>query len=160
MSYTNYHPGLIQLFGHELLTRLQERPGEDSPPYPVRQSDVEDVYRDRKVRDSIREQFEATLALDSRYQSLTWSMVVDQQQTRNRSSLAYTSEALWQITQQWWPHGINPADEDQVRGLLDEMCGLGILGRSSEGQYRLRNPNLLRLLGADLEDRLLKLAQP
>jgi hypothetical protein len=160
LSYTNYHPGLIQLFCHELLTRLQERPGGDPPPYPVKQSDVEDVYRDRKVRDSIREQFDATLASDTRYQALTWSMVMDQQQTRDGSSLAYTPEALWQIAQQWWPHGTNPADEDQLRDLLDEMCGLGVLGRSSEGRYRLRNPNLMRLLGVDLEDRLLKLAHP
>ncbi|HEV8715618.1 MAG TPA: hypothetical protein VGX03_22670 [Candidatus Binatia bacterium] len=160
LSYTNYYPGLVQLFCHELLTRLQERPDGDPPPYPVEQSDVEDIFRNRKVRDSIREQFEATLALDPRYQALTWSMIIGQQQAASGSSRAYTPVALRQIVQQWWPQGANPADEVHIQGLLEEMCGLGVLSRNGAEQYQLRNPNLMRLLGTDLEDRLLTLAQP
>lgn len=160
LSYTNYHPGLMQLFCHELLTRLQERLDEDPPPYSIEQSDVEDICRNRKVRDGIREQFEATLALDTRYQALTWNMIIEHQKAPHGSSQAYTPGALRQMVQQWWPQGANPADEAQVRGLLEEMCGLGVLSRNGEGQYQLRNPNLTRLLGTDLEERLLKLVQP
>jgi len=160
LSYTNYLPGLIQLFCHELLTRLQERPDGDPPPYPIGQSDVEDIYRTRKVRDGIRAQFEATLALDPRYQALTWGMMIEQQRTAGESSQSYTPVALQRIGQSGWPQGANPADEAQVHGLLEEMCGLGVLGRNGAERYQLRNPNLTRLVGTDLEDRLLKLAQP
>jgi hypothetical protein len=160
LSCTNYHPGLIQLFCHELLAKLQERPDGDVPPYSIAQSDVEDVYRNRKVREGMREQFESTLALDPHYQALIWTMVLDQRRAGNGSSHTYTSDVLWQLARQSWPRGENPVDETQLRGLLDEMCGLGVLGANGDGQYRLRNPNLKRLLGADLEDRLLKLAQP
>lgn len=160
LACTNYHPGLIQLFCHELLTRLQERPDGDTPPYSIEQSDVEDVYRNRKVREGIREQFESTLALDPHYQALVWTLVLEQRRAGEGSSHAYTPEALWRMAQPSWPRGENPLDETQLCGLLDEMCGLGVLGRNGDGQYRLRNPNLRRLLGADIEDRLLKLAQP
>ncbi len=159
LACTNYHPGLIQLFCHELLTRLQGRPDGDAPPYSIAQSDVEDVYRNRKVREGIREQFESTLALDPHYQTLIWTMVLEQRRTGDGFSHAYPPDALWQMARPSWPRGENLLDETQLRGLLDEMCGLGVLGRNGGGHYRLRNPNLLRLLGADIEDRLLKLAQ-
>ncbi len=160
LACTNYHPGLIQLFCQELLTRLQERPDGDAPPYSIGQSDVEDVYRSRKVREGIREQFEATLALDPHYQVLIWTMILEQRRAGDNSSHAYTPDVLWQMAQPSWPRGENPLDETQLRGLLDEMCGLGVLRGNGDGQYILRNPNLMRLLGADIEDRLLKLAQP
>ena len=155
-----HHPEREQLFCHELLTKLQERPDGDTPPYSIEQSGVEDAYRNRKVRESLREQFESTLAPDPHYQALVWTMVLEQRRAGEGSSHAYTPEALWRMAPPSWPRGENPLDETQLRGLLDEMCGLGVLGRNGDGQYRLRNPNLRRLLGADIEDRLLKLAQP
>jgi hypothetical protein len=120
---------------------------------------VEDIYHTRKVRDGIRAQFEATLALDPRYQALTWGMMIEQQRTAGESSQSYTPVALQRIGQSGWPQGANPADEAQVHGLLEEMCGLGVLGRNGAERYQLRNANLTRLVGTDLEDRLLKLAQ-
>jgi PAS domain-containing protein len=159
LSYTNYHPALIQLFCHELLSKLQERASGDPPPYLVNPTDVEEVYRSRKVREGIREQFDSTLALDARYQVLTWTMLVQQQQAGDGYPHLYTPGVLWQVAQPWWPRGVNHAGEDQVRDLLEELCGLGVLSRTVDGQYRLCNPNLLRLLGTDFEDRLLKLAQ-
>jgi hypothetical protein len=46
-----------------------------------------------------------------------------------------------------------------MRGLLDEMVGLGVLSRAQGGLYRLRSPNLVRLMGTeqDIGDRLLNL---
>ena len=160
LSCTNYHPSLLQLFCHELLTKLQERTDGDTPPYVIEQSDVEEVYRSRKVRGGIREQFESTLALDPQYQALIWTLVLEQRRAGNGPSHAYTPDALWQMAQPSWPRGENLVDETPLRGLLDEMCGLGVLGSNRDGQYSLRNPNLIRLLGADIEDRLPKLAQP
>jgi hypothetical protein len=75
LSYTNYHPGLIQLFCQELLKRLHMRPGNVAPPYSIGQNDVEAVYRLPQVRERIRERFDWTLALDARYQAIAWSMI-------------------------------------------------------------------------------------
>ena len=76
LSYTNYHPGLIQLFCKALVERLHGRQ-ETSPPWTVDQKIAETVYY-QDLREGIRERFDWTLALDSRYQAIAWSMIVDQ----------------------------------------------------------------------------------
>lgn len=149
LSYTNYHPGLIQLFCQELLRRLESQTGNSSPPFTVRQEDVEAVYRLDEVRQRIRERFDWTLALNSRYQAIAWLMVLDQLEKRDSYSRAYPPGNILSIVRDWWAEGFGEFGLDELRGLLDEMCGLGVLVRNSAGHYRLRSPNLVRLLGTD-----------
>jgi ribosome recycling factor len=156
LSYTNYHPGLIQLFCQELLNRINTRSAGD-PPYTISREDVEAIYRDADVRTRIRERFDWTLALDHRYQAIAWTMILDQAGTRDGFSQAYTSGDLLVQARQWWPKGFEDIETDQLRGLLEEMCGLGVLVRDSQGHYRLRSPNMVRLM-EDVESCLLDLA--
>jgi hypothetical protein len=156
LSYTNYHPGLIQLFCYELLNRLNTRSLE-GPPYPITRGDVEAIYRNIEVRKRIAERFDWTLALDRRYQAIAWSVILDQQGKRDGFSQTYTPLELLNLARQWWPQGFEGTDIDQLRGLLDEMCGLGVLVRDSQGHYRLRSPNLVRLI-EDVETNLLSLS--
>ncbi len=158
LSYTNYHPGLIQLFCHELLKRLQQR--RTSPPYSIAQSDVEAVYRLPQVRDGIRDRFAWTLALDPRYEAIVWTMILDQNGNRDGYAQSYAPAELLQLAREWWPKGFARVDSDQIRGLLEEMTGLGVLVRYTHGHYRLRSPNLVRLVGTetDIESRLLALS--
>jgi hypothetical protein len=160
LSYTNYHPGLIQYFCQALLKRLQSDV-ESDPPYMIRQGDVEAVYRDRPVQDSIRERLDWTLALDDRYRAIAWSLVVDQMQTRDGYTRAYTARELLGIVCDNWSAGFESLRVDDLRGLLEEMCGLGILIRNAEGNYRLRSPNLVHLMGSEdaIQDRLLELSE-
>ena len=161
LSYTNYHAGLIQLFCQELLKKLQSRPAHASPPYVVSQSDVEAVYRVRQVRESIRERFDWTLALNPRYQAVAWSLIEDQNGSRDSYAEAYHAGQIHKLAAGWWPKGFEGMGADQLQGLLDEMCGLGVLLRDGGGLYRLRSPNLVRLMGTegDVENRLLELSQ-
>lgn len=156
LSYTNYHPGLIQLFCQELLNRTNARPMGD-PPYTISREDVEAIYRNEEVRKRICERFDWTLALDHRYQAIAWAMILDQAGTRDGFSQTYASGELLTLARQWWPQGFEGTETDQLRGLLDEMFGLGVLVRDSQGYYRLRSPNLVRLM-EDVESRLLDLS--
>ncbi len=65
LSYTNYHPGLIQLFCQELLRFLYRKSSNAYPPHWVEDEDVEAIYRRSDVRDRIRERLDWTLALDT-----------------------------------------------------------------------------------------------
>lgn len=183
LSYTNYHPGLIQLFCHELLRHLRQQdasrqsdqtptPVQDellkhlrqqdvSPPYSIVQNNVEAVYLLSQVRNGIRERFDWTLALDSRYQTIVWAMVFDQIGTRGGYNQAYVPAELLRLARDAWSKGFNKVDSDQLRGLLDEMRGLGVLVRDANGYYRLRSPNLVRLVGTenDIYDRLAALSK-
>ena len=52
----------------------------------------------------------------------------------------------------WWPSEFEMMDAQALRAVLDEMAGLGVLLREydqSVRRYRLRSPNLLRLLGPE-----------
>jgi len=160
LSYTNYHPGLVQLFCKSLLDRIRgDRDAE--PPHVVRLADIEAVYRDPKVQQEIRQRLDWTLQLDARYQAIAWSLVFDQMGSTDGFARAYPRAELLRLLRDNWPLGFGAVAFDDLTGLLDEMCGLGILVRDEQGRYRLRSPNLVRLMGTeeDVVQRLAELAK-
>lgn len=161
LSYTNYHPGLIQYFCYELVRRLQNRRPSSGPPYQVKSEDVEAVYRSSQARKVIRERLDWTLALDPRYQCIAWAMIYDQKETRDSYVRSFSVNELLQRAREWWPQGFDDVLTEGLRGLLGEMVGLGILVHNQDkNQYMLRSPNLVRLMGTeeDIEDHLLELS--
>lgn len=161
LSYTNYHPGLIQYFCQELLKHLRDHASAALPPQVIVPEDIEAVYRSSQVRERIRERFEWTLALDMHYQAIAWALIEDQSRDRDGYGRAYSPGSILQLVREWWPAGFQDVSTDQLRGWLDELCGLGVLVRNvNTGQYRLRSPNMVRLLGkeTDIEERLLELS--
>ena len=161
LSYTNYHPGLIQYFCFELLRRLQTKRHSSGPPYKVNSEDVEAVYRSDQARKVIRERLDWTLALDPRYQCIAWSMIYEQRETRDSYLRSFGVKDLLELARYWWSQGFGEVDTETLRGLLGEMVGLGILVRNLENRYLLRSPNLVRLMGTeeDIENRLLELSE-
>ena len=161
LSYTNYHPGLIQYFCYELVVRLQTRRPNTGPPYEVCSEDVESVYRSDQVRKVIRERLDWTLALDPRYQCIAWTMICEQKQMQDVSVIALSVNELLRLVRYWWNEGFNEVDSGELRILLEEMVGLGILARRSDNEFQLRSPNLVRLMGTEevIEGRLLDLGE-
>jgi hypothetical protein len=92
------------------------------------------------------------------YEVIAWTMIVDQHDTRNGYSKSYNSSELLNSVQTWWPNGFNSTSLSELRSLLGEMIGLGILVKDSENRFRLRSPNLVRLMGSpiDIEQQLLE----
>jgi hypothetical protein len=158
MSYTNYHAGLLQVFCRELLRRLHAQTSGSLPPYTIQQSDVEAVYRDHEVRDTIRERFNLTLALDTDYQVITWAVIEDQMAEHDSYAKSYAASDLLKMARKWWPQGFAEISTDLMLVKLDEMCGLGVLVRDVKGYFHLRSPNLVRLMGTD-EDILTRLME-
>ena len=157
LSYTNYHPGLIQLFCQHLLIRMRSRLNK-LPPYYIQQNDIEAVYL--QVKDRIRERFDWTLALDMSYQAIAWSLSEDQMQVRDGYSRSYPADEILRIVRYWWPLGF-PKDVPYLRSILTELIGLGVLVKDNLGNYRLRSPNLVRLMGteAEIQEQLLLLTE-
>ncbi len=159
LSYTNYHPGLIQYFCQELLGKLRKGSGSALPPYRIQQEDIESLYLTQKVRDHIRERFEWTLALDTHYQAIAWTLIEHQIKDHDGFARAYPPSDILDLVRDWWPAGFEDTGIDQLRGWLDELCGLGVLVRNVSGHYRLRSPNMVQLLGREthIDDRLQEL---
>lgn len=150
LSYTNYHPGLIQLFCREVVKHLYKQKVRGLPPYEVNEDTVEAVYRDLDVQSEIRKRFEWTLALDKRYKVVALAMVLDQMEARDSFTKVYSKEELYHMAKDWWPAGFKQVERGQFQGYLEEMKGLGVLVRAKNG-YRLRSPNLIRLMGTEDE---------
>ncbi|MCL6447256.1 MAG: ATP-binding protein [Armatimonadetes bacterium] len=162
LSYTNYHPGLIQLFCQKLLIRLHNKARREKPQYPyvIDRSDIEAVYRMQEIREQFKERFDWTLALDKRYQAIAWTIIYDHLDKRDVFAQSYRATDILRMASEWWEQGFGQIRSDEFRGLLDEMCGLGVLWRSNEGYYHLRSPNLVRIIGTKdhIEERLLELS--
>ena len=150
LSLANYHPGLIQIFCYRLLRDLygywQQRLAE-SPVHKVTAEDVLTVERNDSFREDVRNRFDWTLDLDERYKVITYGLVLSPDPTDPKTVSEFKALGC-----EWWPQVFdNPRMDDlAMRALLDEMVGLGVLitvrGKQLQ-RYRLRSPNLLRLLG-------------
>ena len=149
LAYTNYHPGLIQLFCRELLRWFYRRRPNNLGPFVVQRSDIEAVYRLKEVQRQIRFRFDWTLALDSRYQALAFSMVLDQMTERDGFARSYRVREMLDLGRQNCPQVFAECTLEQCTGILDDMVGLGVLVRTTDGAYRLRSPNIVRLMGSE-----------
>ena len=125
----------------------------------ISSDDLLAVERDRSVIEDIRNRFDWTLDLDDRYKVLTYALVF----TSDPTALRLESEFM-AIGADWWPAVFKTMDPQGLRAVLDEMVGLGVLlGEHDDSvrKYRLRSPNLLRLLGPQdaIEDELFRIIE-
>jgi hypothetical protein len=148
LAYTSRHPGLIQLFCKHLVDHLHKRPPGSLPPWEITREDVEAIYRQPEVRESIVDRFRWTLALDPHYEVITLAMCLDLRTAPYRRDPDYTIFELEKLAREHWPRGFQGMKTEDFRAYLDELEGLGILLRSGSGRYRLRSSSLPSLLGA------------
>lgn len=154
LSYTNYHPALIQLFCAELTQRVRERG--DEPPYVCTMQDVEDVYLTESFRTEMRNRFEWTIALDPRYQVIVYAMILEQLDEGDGYRKRFAVSEIGELAECYWPEAFRDVGIGDIRPLLDELINLGVLIRTEDGLYRLRSANVVRALGSpgDIESRL------
>lgn len=151
LSFTNNHPGLIQLFGKYLIEHLKKKYQQPArPPLLITRSDIEAVYRTKEVREALRDRFILTLSCDPRYEAITLALILEQWDDKNGFDRKFSTRELYKIAQYWWP---NAFDEkaialERFTGFLDEMCSLGVLSTNQDASfYMLRSPNLIHLIG-------------
>ena len=151
LAYCNFYPSLIQLFADALVTRLLESPlAASAPPQVVNADDIEAVYSSAELSDAFRHRLNLTLGLDEHYQAITYTVAL----------MALTGKVdhpiqvgpLRERCREYWVAGFGSMAADQFRHLCDELVGLGVLARvGADGvpSYRLRSPNVLRMLGTE-----------
>lgn len=149
LSYTNYHPALIQFFCEELLKLVRQR--SDAPPYRVTMNDVEAVYRRDDVRRMMRERFVWTIDLDCRYQVIVYAMVLEQLNDRDGYRREFSTSEVFELASDCWKEAFESLSVDDISAFLEELIGLGVLVKSDKGAYRLRNGNVVRALGSEQE---------
>lgn len=159
LAYCNYTPILLQEFGHTLIEHLHRRPATlGQIPETITGDDIDAVLGSGRLREAIRYRFTLTLSLDPRYKMIAYVLALEALGTERAFSTALTSSDLLQRCRGWWPDGFAGVNSDEFRALLDELVGLGVLA-SDRGTWRMRSPNVLRLLGSrgQIEDELVEL---
>lgn len=150
LAHTNSHPSLVQLFCQALMEELQNRsaaPKESTPPFKIDDELIGSIYRSVKLSDRMRSRFEWTLDLDPRYRVLGYLFAFLEHEGRFFESEGAPAHEVLGWAQDFWPEGFAGSNSDELVGLLEEMKGLGLLVGNPARGYRLRSPNLLRLLG-------------
>jgi len=156
LAFTNSHPSLLQLFCNDLveaMLQIKGRPEDGTPPFIIDGETIARVYRRRDLRKKMRDRFEWTLNLDTRYRAIgyTYAGLELNRQRPGDSSEGLTTRQVLEEVRDVWPAGFQEVNEDELGGLLEEMVGLGLLIGSPGRRYRLRSPNVLRLIGGQDE---------
>jgi hypothetical protein len=114
---------------------------------------VDEAYQSQELRAQIRDRFMLTLQLDQRYEVIAYAMSYRYFLDSEHSLIdGFSISQVRQDVVNWWPEGFHTsASEDAIRALLDEMVGLGILRSVGVGNYTLRSPNVVSLMGAEEE---------
>lgn len=147
LTATNYQPSLIQLLCNELVDyMLMKACGPDTPPYIVTSQDVEAVHQTPRVIEEMRTRFELTTNLDPRYRVIANSVAFDALESEDGTPGLRASD-IKAMCEEYWPVGFAKTGTDEFRSLLEEMDSLGILFTDRTGHFRMRSPNVLRMLG-------------
>jgi hypothetical protein len=153
LAITNRHPGLIQVFCHELIDFLGTNSTSPVGEMVIRVEDVEAVARMKHVGELIRKRFDMTLDLDSRYQVIIYSLINERQ-----GSNPFDSQTAKQLAETWLPNAFTQLSNRQFEAFMDELVGLGVLRKNNDGRFAIRNTNVLRLLAdsqfVDIENQL------
>lgn len=167
LSQTNYYPSLTQLYCQELLRevnknhlRIYER--NKIPPYEISDYQVDEAYQSQNLRKAIRDRFLWTLQLDQRYEVIAYSIAYESLTSQEGMVNGFSVSWIQNVVLSWWSEGFQGKSTDEFRALLEEMVGLGILRETSKGQFALRSPNVVLLLGteAEIEEQLLRSREP
>ena len=164
LSQTNYYPSLIQLYCDQLLKHITNPDAatfdhQTSPPYVITSGHVEEAYQSQDLRQAIRDRFKLTLGLDKRYEVIAYSIAYGSLESAKGRVDGFSVSWIRDEILYWWSEGFRGRSSvDEIRALLEEMVGLGILRVTNEGYFTLRTPNVALLMGTpeEIQEELLR----
>ncbi|NEO52973.1 MAG: sigma-70 family RNA polymerase sigma factor [Okeania sp. SIO3B5] len=158
LSQTNYYPSLIQLYCQQLLKHINNPDfvtfdQKTTPPYIITSEQVDEAYHNLDLRKEIRYRFMLTLGLDERYKVIAYVIAYNCLENKEGKADGFPVSWIREEVLTWWHKGFQGLSSDEMRVLLEEMVGLGVLRSTNEGRcFTLRNTtNVLRLMGTPEE---------
>jgi hypothetical protein len=147
LLFANYQASLVQIVCEALVREMarKELPAGGGR-IVIDAADVEAVIAKRAVIDLIVQRFWWTINVDPRYRVI--ALVVAERSLDVEPGHAFSPEDLHEFCELYWDAGFSRAQLSgkEFRRYLEEMVGLGVLYRQ-DGEFGLRSPNILSLLG-------------
>lgn len=146
IAFTNYQAGLVQIVCDGLVTHLRQKViREIEPPYVITADDVDTVIADPDIRNQIADKFKLTIRLEDRY--LVIALTIALRSLDDSFERGYLPSEILEDCLVWWEAGFAPLTRAQFGIYLEEMEGLGVLMKGSDGGYAIRSPNVVHMLG-------------
>lgn len=159
LATTNYFPGLIQLYCSKLLETLRSEDyacynETECPPYIVTEKHIKKVLTDESFTSKIKEKFEITLRSDecpgdeeSGYHYYLIALLISYLYYEENSDTGYTAENINKTAAQFEISKIAELEINKLVTILDELCSLNILRRTSDGHYLFKRDSFLSMMG-------------
>lgn len=142
LAHTNCQASLIQIFCDQLVRELAEQGGEQLP------ITVTDAAVDRTaavVRPVIAQRLRFTINLQDRYRVLM--LILALRSVKDRYSRSYGLREILSEAKRYWDDGFRHTTTADLQITLEEMIGLGVVVGHGNGEYGVRSPNLVAMLG-------------
>ncbi|MCY3930154.1 MAG: hypothetical protein OXH70_00385 [Acidobacteria bacterium] len=157
LAAANYYPSLIQIYGAELASRAMEA-SEGEVPRHITKELLDSIDEDSEHREEVRQRFEWTLQLDSRYEAIAYAIAFESLSNTDVLRRGMKNSRIQRHALLWYGQGFPKFGANvEFAALLQEMVELGVLRQGDEpDSHCLRNPNVLNLLGTseDIERKL------
>jgi hypothetical protein len=163
LAWANYYPSLFQEFLKGLLATMHgARSGKsyrlrgDGPLWTIPTAELFDGPEYQDIQSRVRDKFLLTLGLDSRYAlvayTLAWLNAVGNEE--RVLGTGYNAEGLLKECLSFWPKTAETPSRAAFEALLDEMFGLGVLGRfrterTTRYRYCLASRQVATMLGSE-----------
>ncbi len=146
LAYTNLQAGLIQIVCLDLIKHLQSRPlltGE--PLVQITSRDIETVIQNPDTRAQIASRLGMTMKLEDRYHVIALVMAVMGMESDFRD--VHSAIDIRESCEMYWAEGFEKMNSAEFGIYLSEMEGLGVLSGDGTGNYSMRSPNIVTMLG-------------
>lgn len=156
---SNYYPGIIQYFGHELVQMLISKYAlyydamRGNPPFDLQADQLASIMNSRNMNDSIKERLRLTLEMDhGRYYMLARCIGVLLHMNEDDYELntsGFDVSDIREVAQTYDIHCLTSLTEAETVALLDEMEEMGILNRPDPDKHRylLRRRSFIDVIG-------------
>lgn len=166
LETTNYFPSLIQLYCEKLVKTLFETSyagyNADTPIYNISEDHIKKVLADKDFTKDIKTKIEITLGLGKdKFYSVLANLLAYLYYNENDVD-GYSPREILKTAKEYEliSESTLPDSEDKVAALMEELCELNILRKTSAGKYLFSRQRILRIVGtrSEVGDALIKLA--
>jgi len=146
LAFTNMQPSLIQIVCMDLLEHLRaKRLRSGEPLINITEADIDAVTRSRTTRTKIAEKLRLTIRLEERFRVIALTAAIMSMEDEFLSQ--YHPQEIREQCESNWREGFVDLNSSEFVVYLDELVGLGVLARSENGDYFMRSPNIVTMLG-------------
>src|SRR5260370_571521 len=126
---TKFSPTLSQIYWSKLIGRMMEygRCSSGGPRFTIREQKLDETYLSKDLRDEIRAKFRLTLQLDERYEVIAYAIAHRSYADQGTRAGTYSAGELAGRARGWGEEGFRRTSDSELRIILEEMAGLGIL---------------------------------